>query len=165
MRPLVAVPAAKKLMVMETGMSLPKCLLISSSRKCRPNKSPLLPLLSSAKMPRSAIDATRFTSTTPYASAKPSAPSSPSNQASKIPSRFPGPPGETPQQKVKRLRAAAAAARNAQITTMDRVILRGRVWADKLHKFTALTLIGCTCTSTLIYPCPSIEFAGVALGY
>jgi hypothetical protein len=99
-------------------------------------------------MPRSATDATRFTSTIPHASAKLGL--SGSNQASnKIPPKTPGPPGESPQEKVKRLRAVANAAREAQVSTFDKVILRGRVWADRLHKFTALSLIGITCMALL----------------
>ncbi|TVY16439.1 hypothetical protein LARI1_G005542 [Lachnellula arida] len=88
-------------------------------------------------MPKSATDATRFTSTTPHASAKPP-PSRPQRKGT------PGPAGETPQEKVARLRAAADRARNAQVTTMDRLLVRGRVWADRAHKFTALSLIGAT---------------------
>ncbi|TGO35671.1 hypothetical protein BHYA_0150g00180 [Botrytis hyacinthi] len=84
-------------------------------------------------MARSATDATRFTSTTPHAATKP-----------KPVSRNPGPPGETPQQRVKRLRAAADRARDAQISTFDKFLLRGRVWADKAHRFTAFSLIGLT---------------------
>jgi len=60
--------------------------------------------------------------------------------------RNPGPPGETPQEKVKRLRAAADRARDAQVSTLDKVLVRGRVWADRAHRFTALSLIGITGT-------------------
>lgn len=99
-------------------------------------------------MPRSATDATRFTSTIPHASAKlgHSNSSRPSNVG---PPKIPGPPGESPQQKVKRLRAAANAAREAQVSTFDKVISTGRVWADRLHRFTALSLIGITCMRLL----------------
>lgn len=94
-------------------------------------------------MPRSATDATRFTSTIPHASTK-----SPSfTRNSSLPQKKPGPPGETPYEKVKRLRAAADAARDAQVTGWDKVIVRGRVWADRAHRFTALSLIGLTCRS------------------
>lgn len=85
-------------------------------------------------MARSASDATRFTSTTPHAATKP-----------KPVSRDPGPPGETPQQKIKRLRAAADRARDAQTSPVDKLIMRGRVWADVAHRITTLTLIGLTC--------------------
>ncbi|ESZ96291.1 hypothetical protein SBOR_3346 [Sclerotinia borealis F-4128] len=84
-------------------------------------------------MARSATDATRFTSTTPHAATNP-----------KPVSRNPGPPGETPQQRVKRLRAAADRARDAQTSTFDKLIMRGRVWADRAHRFTAFSLIGIT---------------------
>jgi hypothetical protein len=96
--------------------------------------------LATAIMPRSATDATRFTSTTPHASAK-LPPKTPANAG---PPRTPGPPGETPQEKVKRLRAAADRARNAQVSNFDKVVSRGRVWADRAHRFTALSLIGIT---------------------
>lgn len=96
----------------------------------------------SAVMPRSATDATRFTSTTPHASAK--VPSS-TTKPKAPPQRKPGPAGETPQEKVRRLRAAADAARDAQVSTFDKIIVRGRVWADRAHRFTALSLIGATC--------------------
>jgi Cytochrome oxidase c assembly len=97
---------------------------------------------SSSTMPKSAIDATRFTPTTPHASAKPPPPS-----PSSLPHRTPGPPGETPQQKVRRLREAAARARDAKVSGFDKFIIRGRVWADRAHRFTALSLIGITGTS------------------
>jgi hypothetical protein len=96
-------------------------------------------------MPRSATDATRFTSTTPYASAKP--PPSAVNLQSKrapLPQKSKGPVGETPQEKIRRLRAAADRAKDAQVTTFDKIIVRGRVWADRVHRFTALSLIGAT---------------------
>ena len=95
-------------------------------------------------MSRSAADATRFTSTTPHASAKPPLSFRPNIQSSSPTSKRTGPAGETPLEKVKRLRAAANAAREAQVTTVDRIILRGRVWADRLHRITTLGLIGLT---------------------
>ncbi|CAL3963853.1 unnamed protein product [Diplocarpon coronariae] len=94
-------------------------------------------------MQRSATDATRFTSTIPHASAK--SPSKSSTSSRNLPPRKPvpntAPIGETPQEKVKRLRAAANRARDAQITTFDKVVMRGRVWADRAHKFVTLSLI------------------------
>lgn len=100
-------------------------------------------------MARSASDATRFTSTTPHASSIP--PSAANLQSSsslqkqqKLRKSAPGPVGETPLEKVKRLRAAADRARDAQVTTFDKVILRGRVIADFAHRATTLFLIGAT---------------------
>lgn len=90
-------------------------------------------------MPRSATDATRFTSTTPHASAIPT---------NKFPPRTPNLPGETPLERVKRLRASANKARDAQVTGFDRLIVRGRVWADVAHKTVNLFLIGSTGLST-----------------
>lgn len=101
-----------------------------------------LPSLIVTTMPRSATDATRFTSTTPHATAKIPPPSA---RSWAIPRAKPGPSGETPQEKVRRLRAAANAAKLDQISTIDKVIARGRVWADRAHRFTSLTLISATC--------------------
>ncbi|CZS90511.1 uncharacterized protein RAG0_09160 [Rhynchosporium agropyri] len=92
-------------------------------------------------MPRSATDATRFTSTIPHQS-KAQLPSRSLPPRKAAPS--PSPKGETPQEKVRRLRAAADAARDAQITTLDKVVIRGRVWADRAHKFVTLSLIAAT---------------------
>ncbi|RDW66472.1 hypothetical protein BP6252_10107 [Coleophoma cylindrospora] len=101
-------------------------------------------------MPRSATDATRFTSTTPHASAKPPSYRGPPN-ASRL--NTPGPTGETPQQKVARLRASAAKARDAKISSFDKFLVHGRVWADRAHRFTTLSLIGITfvCGGVTVY--------------
>ena len=118
-------------------------------------------------MSRSAADATRFTATSPHAYSKPSAlRSAASNTFS--PSSYPRthplprnakqqsptlggpaakpPLSETAAQKVARLRAAHAMQKEAQISTWDRVVVRGRVIADAAHRFTALGLIGLTGT-------------------
>lgn len=93
-------------------------------------------------MPKSATDATRFTSTTPQASAK----SLPSTHPQKTTTK-PGPPGETTAQKIRRLKDARDSARNAQVPVIDRMLVKGRVVADWAHKITAMTLITATCTS------------------
>jgi Cytochrome oxidase c assembly len=104
-------------------------------------------------MSRSTPDTrTRFTSTSPYASSKPTpSTSSPSfgsyhpptprpTQASSTP---PGPPDETPQEKVARLRAASRLAKaKASMSPLDRAIDRGRRVADKSHRIVAYGLIG-----------------------
>lgn len=95
-------------------------------------------------MPRSATDATRFTSTIPHQS-KAQLPSK--GQPPRKPTA-PSPKGETPQEKVRRLRAAADRARDAQISTFDKVIIRGRVWADRAHKVVTLSLIAATGTAS-----------------
>ncbi len=87
-------------------------------------------------MPRSATDATRFTATGPYAYSK--------TNASTIQLSQPPPSNETPAQKVIRLRAAAQRAKLGQETTWDRVVERGKVWADRAHRVTALSLVGLT---------------------
>ena len=82
-------------------------------------------------MPRSVADATRFTPTGPHAfTAAPA----------------PGSTGETPQQRVARLRDAARKAKDQKMagTMMDRIVDRGRVWADRAHRITAVGLIGAT---------------------
>ena len=113
-------------------------------------------------MSRSAVDATRFTATSPHAYSKPSplrsaasntfSPSSVPRShsfpqtAQPIP-RLPGSNNngmETPAQKVARLRAERATLRESQISTWDKVVVRGRVWADRAHRFTAMGLIMAT---------------------
>lgn len=102
-------------------------------------------------MARSPSDATRFTATGPYAS-------SPTNFASNAPllgttnagSQIDfgsAPSGETPQQKIARLRAAASLARRGKESRFDTVVRVGRVWADRAHRFTAVSLIGLTVVS------------------
>jgi hypothetical protein len=86
-----------------------------------------------------AKDPTLFTSTGPYAAAKPAPP-----RATIIPIRGPAPPNETPQEKVARLREAARRAKIGNESTFDKVVARGRVVADFAHRFTTLSLIGFT---------------------
>lgn len=90
-------------------------------------------------MVRSASDATRFTATIPTASSKPPPPSS------RIQNLGRGAlPGETPQQKIARLRAAAAATRAGKESQFDKVVRVGRRFADGAHRATAYSLIGLT---------------------
>ncbi|ODA80186.1 hypothetical protein RJ55_03144 [Drechmeria coniospora] len=85
--------------------------------------------------PRSVKDATRFTSTIPHATAKtPGAAGSGSAAASARPS--PRLPGETPEQRVRRLRQAHLAAQKAQISRTDRVIDASRRFLDVAHRWT-----------------------------
>jgi hypothetical protein len=51
-------------------------------------------------------------------------------------------PGETPEERVARLRRAHDAARNAQVSTVDKVIIVGRDLADKAHRITVMFLMG-----------------------
>ncbi|KFZ06581.1 hypothetical protein V501_07277 [Pseudogymnoascus sp. VKM F-4519 (FW-2642)] len=97
-------------------------------------------------MARSPSDATRFTSTTPHAT-KPFYPTSSNPGPSTLPANeaAAAPAGETPQQKVRRLREAANRAREGRLTGFDKVVMRGRVWADRAHRVTTLGLIGITC--------------------
>ncbi|CAZ80687.1 unnamed protein product [Tuber melanosporum] len=83
--------------------------------------------------PRSVADATRFTPTGPHAFTR--TPLSAAATATV---------GETPQQRVARLREAARRAKSNQISTVDKIIDRGRVWADKAHRVAAFSLIGAT---------------------
>ncbi|KAG9516686.1 hypothetical protein KCV07_g6663, partial [Aureobasidium melanogenum] len=91
-------------------------------------------------MARSAKDATRFTATTPYASAKPQGQFTPAP----VHMGHAAPSGETPQQKIARLRAAAARARTGKESNFDAVVRVGRRWADRAHRVTAYSLIGLT---------------------
>lgn len=121
---------------------------------------------------RSANEVTRFTATSPHTSKQTSARSSTFSPTHSIPSHSlsrqqsfkpnqshapssprpppaPSPPNaspseETPAQKVARLRAARFAAKQAQIPLWDRIVVEGRIWADRIHRFTALSLIGFT---------------------
>jgi hypothetical protein len=88
-----------------------------------------------APKPRSAADATRFTATGPHAA----------NRSSLLSAK------ETPLEKVARLRAEKQRAKLAEVSSGDRLIMRGRVVADKLHRFTALSLLGLT--GTLFFVC------------
>lgn len=108
-------------------------------------------------MSRSAADATRFTATGPYANSKSGAPAyklpgfmnkpntnanNGSNPSQGSPSHGEGPPGETPKQKVERLRAQARAQRMAQSNSgFDRLLSAGREVANKAHKVTVYSLI------------------------
>jgi hypothetical protein len=89
--------------------------------------------------PRSVIDATRFTSTTPHATSKHPLPASRSTQ----------PQSETPEQRVRRLRAAHLAAQNARTSKFDRVVGGSRKFFDGAQRVTIWTLVGFTCTSSL----------------
>lgn len=94
--------------------------------------------------PRSVADATRFTATGPHALARP--PDVPGVLTT---------PQETPQERVARLREAARKAKAEKFagSTFDRLVDRGRAWADKAHRITALGLIGATilCGGVTIY--------------
>lgn len=89
-------------------------------------------------MVRSAADATRFTATGPYASSKP-APRSSSIDVSR-----PGQSGETAAEKIARLREAARLEKIGRESKFDRIVGAGRIWADRLHRVTALALIAFT---------------------
>ncbi|KAF4968818.1 hypothetical protein FSARC_3846 [Fusarium sarcochroum] len=73
--------------------------------------------------PRSVKDATRFTSTIPHATSK---------AAPKV-SRI---PGESPEQRVRRLRQAHLAAQHAQVSKTDRIIDVSRRFFDVAHRWT-----------------------------
>lgn len=77
--------------------------------------------------PRSVKDATRFTSTIPHATSK---------SASTVMPKTPRIPGESPEQRVRRLRQAHLAAQKAQISKTDRVIDASRRFFDVAHRWT-----------------------------
>ena len=91
--------------------------------------------------PRTVKDATRFTSTIPHAASKSATPSSAVTAASRYAASSPKAatsrlPGETPEQRVKRLRLAHLAAQKAQVSTMDKILDAGRRTADVAHRWT-----------------------------
>ena len=120
-------------------------------------------------MSRSVVDATRFTATSPHAYAKPSPirqspyastssstrqptdPQQPSPSGSHPGNSPPPPPRETPHEKVARLRAQRIAARDAQLSVWERIVVRGRAVADRAHNFTVISLLGLTGTALLLY--------------
>ncbi|KAI9778875.1 MAG: hypothetical protein M1839_007838 [Geoglossum umbratile] len=61
----------------------------------------------------------------------------------------PGRPRETPQEKVARLKAAARKAKAGNISAFDRVLIRGRIWADRAHRVVTLSLVGLTAISAI----------------
>ncbi|KAL1585675.1 hypothetical protein WHR41_06072 [Cladosporium halotolerans] len=95
-------------------------------------------------MPRSPSDATRFTSNGP-----PNAAPSVNSAGSRI-NFGEAPPNETAQQKIARLRAAAANSKRGKETGFDTVVRVGRVWADRAHKATAFGLIGLTIVAGVV---------------
>ncbi|KAL6718510.1 hypothetical protein ACLMJK_004602 [Lecanora helva] len=134
-----------------------------------------------SRLSRSAIDATRFTATSPHAYSKPtpslrssapvssttstsstSSPRTPpqfqsanrspnpnatnNNNAPKLRFRPPQQPEgptfqETAAEKVARLRAQRIAEREAQVSRWDKIVVRGRKWADRAHRITVLFLV------------------------
>ncbi|KAK6539945.1 hypothetical protein TWF694_008779 [Orbilia ellipsospora] len=50
--------------------------------------------------------------------------------------------GESPQQRVARLREAARRERMNQVTTFDKIVHHGRRWADNVHRATVFTIMG-----------------------
>ena len=98
---------------------------------------------------------TRFTANSPHAAHNPSFDSR-SVPQHKITSNNigrgaqPGAGGETPTEKVARLRAAARTQREAQFSTSDKILARGRIWADVAHRFTAFGLIGLAGISAVV---------------
>ncbi|KAG5926949.1 hypothetical protein E4U42_002768 [Claviceps africana] len=84
--------------------------------------------------PRSVVDATRFTSTIPHATSKTATPGRASPSAAPKPS--PRIPGETPEQRVRRLRQAHIAAQKAQISRTDKWIDASRRFLDVAHRWT-----------------------------
>ncbi|KAK1782404.1 cytochrome oxidase c assembly-domain-containing protein [Copromyces sp. CBS 386.78] len=100
--------------------------------------------------PRSVSDATRFTPTTPHASSKSADPRL--NTSKSSPKEAKGIPRfvETPEQRVARLRAAHLKAKQAQLSSMDRIINGSRRFFDSAHKVTVLGLIGFTVLAGLV---------------
>lgn len=85
--------------------------------------------------PRSVKDATRFTSTIPHATSK-TAGAAGGRAAAAAPKPSPRIPGETPEQRVRRLRQAHIAAQKAQISRTDRVVDASRRFLDVAHRWT-----------------------------
>ncbi|KFA67633.1 hypothetical protein S40285_04946 [Stachybotrys chlorohalonatus IBT 40285] len=107
--------------------------------------------------PRTVKDATRFTSTIPHATSKhASAATQPPSIASAVRSpsaaRQPLPriPGETPEQRVRRLRAAHLAAQQAQVSRLDRFLDVSRRFLDAAHRWTVGGIVIFTAVATVV---------------
>lgn len=131
-------------------------------------------------MPKSASDATRFTPTSPHAYSKPASSSArlsapqpnarPGPGHSRAPKKAPGPvtgapSGETPAEKVARLRAAHAARRAAEISTFDRIVVRGRAVADAVHRVTVFGIVGLSGKSGPALSMATASLWALQLGY
>lgn len=103
-------------------------------------------IMASRVGPRSVKDATRFTSTIPHAVSK-SAGASAAAGAPKPASRI---PGETPEERVRRLRQAHLAAQQAQVSQTDRVLGVSRRVLDAAHRWTVGGVILFTGSSSLL---------------
>ncbi|KAI5794282.1 hypothetical protein DFH27DRAFT_602296 [Peziza echinospora] len=93
---------------------------------------------------RSPADATRFTSTGPHAGQNLFTASTNPAPAGINAAAGGGPGGETPQQRIARLREGARKHKMEKITVMDKLYVHGRVWADRAHRAVAFGLIGVT---------------------
>ena len=117
-------------------------------------------------MSRAVADATRFTATSPHANSNPLPAASrvyPRNGSRPLPraslpqaSRSPGPPGETPKEKVAWLRAEWRAKNIPKPPLWDRIVVRGRDIADTAHQWTVLGILGFT-GALLPYPLPTVR--------
>ncbi|PFH61629.1 hypothetical protein XA68_16804 [Ophiocordyceps unilateralis] len=98
--------------------------------------------------PRSVKDATRFTSTVPHAMSKTAGQRSPH-----LPKSSSWLPGETPEQRVVRLRKAHLAARKAQDKPFERFLDSMREFMDAAHKLTVrgLILFSILCAIVSVY--------------
>lgn len=144
---------------------------ITTHHQTPPPSPPIQPTMKlTTRLSRSAIDATRFTATSPHAYSKPSplrsaassstptptpsssrpSPQGPQRRSPNGSKPIPPPPamppkgataGETPAEKVARLRAMRLAEREAQVSQWDKVVVRGRTWADRAHKTTVYFLV------------------------
>jgi hypothetical protein len=92
--------------------------------------------------PRSVKDATRFTSTIPHATSKTA------TGGSAVAPKVPRIPGETPEQRVRRLRQAHLAAQKAQISKTDKFIDASRRFLDVAHRWTVGGIVIFTGTSS-----------------
>lgn len=109
--------------------------------------------------PRSVKDATRFTSTIPHATSKTAsaastttAPSSPAARAAAKAAAQKGSrvPGETPEQRVRRLRQAHLAAQKAEVSTADRIIDGSRSFFNVVHRWTVTGVVVFTVVAGIV---------------
>ncbi|KAB5542824.1 cytochrome oxidase c assembly-domain-containing protein [Coniochaeta sp. 2T2.1] len=105
---------------------------------------------SSTSQPSASVAGGRFSRTGTAAAASASRLAPTGGRGPSAPSPSPLLAGETPEQRVARLRAAHEAAKKAQSSKLDVIISRSRRFFDTAHKATVLGLIGLTAVAGLL---------------
>lgn len=115
----------------------------ASSKRSPP--APVAPRSRAAPVAQSARQKPTSAATAATATAAATASPPPPPKSTNPPGSFPrGNRGETPEQRVNRLRAAHQAAKNARTSPFDRFLDRTRPILNSAHKITVMGLVGLT---------------------